>query len=38
MTKSMQKQAWNNSSFNGVRTQFSLLVVGHKKQLSDEAL
>ena len=38
MTKSRQKQAWNNSGFNEVRTQFSLLVVGRKKQLSDEAL
>ena len=38
MTKSRQKQAWNNSGFNEVPTQFSLLAVGLKKQLSDEAL
>ena len=38
MTKSQKKQAWHNSGFNGVRTQLSLLAVGHKKQLCDEAL
>ena len=38
MTKSQKKQDWNSLGFNGVRTQFSLQAVGHKKQLNDEAL
>ena len=33
-----EKPAWINSGFNEIRTLFSLLVVGYKKQMSDEAL
>ena len=31
-----EKQAWNNSGFNEVRTLSSLPVVGYRKQLSDD--